>query len=239
MSSVPTAPVSQLPLQLGMLIYPGMTLLDLAGPQSALGMHGKTHLVWKTMDPVLTDSGISILPTATFADCPDDLDILFVPGGFGTNEVMVDAEVLRFLADRGQRARYVTSVCSGSLILGAAGLLDGYEAAAHWALYDALEALGVTAERRRVVVDRNRFTGGGVTAGLDFGLTLLAELRGEMVAKMTQLMLEYDPNPPFNAGTPETAGPELTAMALSTMQEMLDQGMEIARALRRNQASAA
>jgi cyclohexyl-isocyanide hydratase len=238
MSSAPTMPGSQPPLQLGMLIYPDMTLLDLAGPQAALGLHGKTHLVWKTMDPVLTDSGISILPTATFADCPDDLDVLFVPGGFGTNEAMEDAEVLRFLADRGQRARYVTSVCSGSLILAAAGLLDGYKAATHWAVYDALEALGVTAERRRVVVDRNRFTGGGVTAGIDFGLTLLAELRGEMVAKMTQLMLEYDPKPPFDAGTPETAGPELTAMAMSTMQEMLDRAVEIARGLHRSQASA-
>ena len=239
MSSVPTMPVSQTPLQVAMLIYPGMTLLDLAGPQAALGMHGKTHLVWKTMEPVPTDSGISLLPTATFADCPDDLDVLFVPGGFGSNEAMEDAEVLRFLADRGQRARYVTSVCSGSLILGAAGLLEGYKAATHWACYDALEALGVTAEHRRVAVDRNRFTGGGVTAGIDFGLTLLAELRGEMVAKMTQLAMEYDPKPPFNVGTPEAAGPELTAMATSMMQEMLDRAVEIARGMRRSQASAA
>jgi cyclohexyl-isocyanide hydratase len=239
MSSVPTMPGSQPPLQIGMLIYPGMTLLDLSGPQAALGMHGKTHLVWKTMEPVPTDSGISLLPTATFADCPDDLDVLFVPGGFGTNEAMVDAEVLRFLADRGPRARYVTSVCSGSLILAAAGLLDGYKATTHWALYDALEAIGVTVEHRRVVVDRNRFTGGGGTAGLDFGLTLLAELRGEEVARLTQLAMEYDPKPPFDAGTPEAAGPELTGMAKSWMQEMLDRAVEIARGMRRNTASAA
>lgn len=240
MSSAPTAPVAQPPpLQLGMLIYPRMTLLDLVGPQAALGMHGVTHLVWKTMAPVLTDTGVSVLPTATFADCPLDLDVLFVPGGFGTNDVMEDAEVLRFLADRGQRARYVTSVCTGSLILGAAGLLDGYRAATHWAFYDALEALGVKAEHRRVVVDRNRLTGGGVTAGLDFGLTMLAELRGETVAKMTQLMLEYDPKPPFDAGTPEIAGPELTAMTTDAIGDMLDRGVEIARASRRDRARAA
>ena len=239
MSSVPTMPGSQSPLQVAMLIYPGMTLRDLAGPQAALGMHGKTHLVWKTMEPVPTDSGISLLPTATFADCPDDLDVLFVPGGFGSNEAMEDAEVLRFLAERGPRARYVTSVCSGSLILGAAGLLDGYKAATHWACYGALEALGVTAEHRRVAVDRNRFTGGGVTAGIDFGITLLAELRGEMVAKMTQLAMEYDPKPPFNVGTPESAGPELTAMAMAMMQDMVDRAVEIGRGMPRNQASAA
>lgn len=238
MTSALTMPDSPPPLQIGMLLYPGMTLLDLAGPQASLGLHGKTHLVWKTMDPVATDSGISLLPTTTFADCPADLDVLFVPGGLGSNDPMEDAEVLRFLADRGKRARYVTSVCSGSLLLGAAGLLDGYKAATHWAGYDVLEALGVEAEHRRVVVDGNRFTGGGVTAGLDFGLTLLAELRGETVAKLTQLLLEYDPKPPFNVGTPETAGPELTAMAKSMMHEMFARGVEIAKTSRRKRERA-
>lgn len=152
-------------------------MLDFVGPQTALGMHGQTHLVAKTMDPVHSDSGVSIVPTATFADCPKKLDVLLVPGGFGT-KAMRDAETIAFLAEAGKTARYITSVCSGSLLLGAAGLLDGYKAATHWACYDALEALGVDAVHERVVVDRNRFSGGGVTAGLDFGLTLLAELRG-------------------------------------------------------------
>ncbi len=232
-----TADVTQAPpLQVAMLIYPGMTLLDLAGPQAALGMHGKTHLVWKNLDPVPTDSGISLLPTATFADCPRDLDVLFVPGGFGTNDAMVDPEVLRFLAERGPQARYVTSVCSGSLILGAAGLLDGYRAATHWACYDMLTELGVQADPSRVAVDRNRYTGGGVTAGIDFGLTLLAELRGETVAKATQLAMEYDPKPPFDAGTPKVAGPELTEMVTAMMQPMLGPGVEIARNSRRARA---
>jgi len=237
-NSTDTMP-QQPPLQIGMLLYPGMILLDFAGPQASLGMHGQTHLLWKTLDPIATDSGVSLLPTTTFADCPADLDILFVPGGFGTNDAMQDGEVLAFLADSGKTARYVTSVCSGSLILGAAGLLDGYKAATHWACYDALEALGVEAVHSRVVVDRNRFTGGGVTAGLDFGLTLLAEMRGETVAKVTQLALEYDPKPPFDAGTPEAAGPELTGIALGLLGNLLNEGVEIAKASRRNRVPAA
>lgn len=231
-----TQPHAQPPLQLGMLLYPGMTLLDFAGPQSALGMHGQTHLLWKTLDPVTTDFGVTVLPTVTFADCPTALDVLFVPGGYGTNAAMQDTDILDFLAEQGKTARYVTSVCSGSLILGAAGLLDGYKAATHWACYDALEALGVEAVHNRVVVDRNRFTGGGVTAGLDFGLTLLAELRGETVAKMTQLGMEYDPQPPFTAGTPETAGPELTALLLEQTQDMMKESIEIAKASRQSRA---
>ena len=226
------------PLQLGMLVYPGMTLLDFAGPQAALGLHGVTHLAWKTRDPIVTDGGIALLPTTTFADCPRDLDVLFVPGGFGSNELMEDVEVLRFLADRGARARYVTSVCSGALVLGAAGLLDGYRAATHWAAYDALAALGVAGEHARVVVDRNRVTGGGVTAGIDFGLTLLAELRGEIAAKVTQLAMEYDPAPPFDTGSPASAGPALTAIATAPMQPMLDRGLAIAIASRQSRTRA-
>src|SRR4029450_3727030 len=130
-------------------------------------------------DPIISDSGISILPTDTFETCPRDLDVLFVPGGMGTADVMEDAPTLRFLAIRAETAGYVTSVCSGSLILAAAGLLDGYRATTHWTSLDVLAAFGVEVERRRVVVDRNRITGGGVTAGIDFGLTLVALLRGE------------------------------------------------------------
>ena len=220
------------PLEIGMLIYPGMTLLDLAGPQSALGMHGRTHLFWKTLDPVMTDSGVAIVPTATFADASQRLDVLFVPGGFGTVDTMKDEAVLAFLAERGRDAGYVTSVCSGSLILGMAGLLDGHRAATHWACYDILDALGVEAGHARVVADRNRFTGGGVTAGIDFGLALLAELRGPDVAKITQLMMEYDPAPPFDTGCPQRAGPEMVGVAKAMMGESMAQGVEIARARR-------
>ena len=178
----------------------------------------------------MTDSGVALMPTATFTDAPAELDVLFVPGGFGTVDAMKDAEITSFLADRGRDARYVTSVCSGSLILGMAGLLDGYRAATHWATYDILDALGIEGSHERVVADRNRFTGGGVTAGIDFGLTLLAELRGEEVAKVTQLMMEYDPAPPFAAGSPDTAGPERVAAARAIMGDTMAEGVDVARA---------
>ncbi len=232
-AQAPVTSHNAMPLEIGMLLYPGMTLLDLAGPQAALGMHGRTHLFWKTLDPVTTDSGVALMPTATFADAPAKLDVLFVPGGFGTIDAMKDEEIVAFLADRGRGARYVTSVCSGSLLLGMAGLLDGYRAATHWACYDVLEALGVQPGRERVVADRNRFTGGGVTAGIDFGLTLLAELRGEQVAKVTQLLMEYDPAPPFDTGHPRSAGPELTAAAIKIMgEDVLAEGARVAKARR-------
>ena len=221
------------PLKIGMLLYPGFTLLDLAGPQAALGMNGQTLLLWKNLEPVAADSGVALCPTTTFDGCPDDLDVLFVPGGFGTNDAMRDAEIVDFLARVGPSARYVTSVCSGSLVLGMAGLLDGYRAATHWACYPALDAVGAIPTHARVVADRNRYTGGGVTAGIDFGLTLLAELRGEQVAKVTQLAMEYDPKPPFDTGTPETAGPELTAIALGLMGEMNSEAVAIALTRRR------
>jgi cyclohexyl-isocyanide hydratase len=172
-----------------------------------------------------------------FADCPRDLDVLFVPGGFGTNEAMKDQETVAFLARVGATARYVTSVCSGSLLLGVAGLLDGYRAATHWACYEALEATGAEAARARVVVDRNRITGGGVTAGIDFGLTLLAELRDEQTAKMTQLAMEYDPEPPYDTGTPTAAGPVLTAMVLAMMGDLNREAVEIAFARRSARAA--
>jgi cyclohexyl-isocyanide hydratase len=205
------------PLKVGMVLYPGLTLLDLVGPQTALAIQATTHLVWRTLEPVVSDSGVALVPTATFDTCPQDLDILFVPGGMGTAGAMENPELLTFLRERGATARYVTSVCSGALLLAAAGLLDGYRATTHWATLDFLRNLGVETVKARVVVDRNRFTGGGVTAGIDFGLTLLAHLRGEDTAKRIQLMMEYDPEPPFDAGSPEGAGPELTARVLQTL----------------------
>ena len=215
---------NQNPLQIGMLLYPGLTLLDLIGPQTVFSMHANTHLVWKNLDTVVSDSGIGIQPSATFEDCPKDLDVLFVPGGFGTAAAMADPEILAFLADRAPRAKYVTSVCSGSLILGAAGLLKGYRATSHWALRDALSMFGAQPVEERVVTDRNRITGGGVTAGIDFGLVMLAKMRGDDTARLTQLTMEYDPAPPFSAGSPAGAGPELVKQALSLMGS-LDPGM--------------
>jgi len=203
-----------------MLLYPGLTPLDLIAPHAVFAATTETHLVWKTAGPVRSDSGVDIHPTTTFAGCPSDLDVLFVPGGLGQAAVAADEDVLEFLADRGARAGYVTSVCGGSLILGAAGLLRGYRATTHWSGIDTLALFGADYAEGRVVVDRNRITGGGVTAGLDFGLVVLARLLGEEVAKLTQLMLEYTPVPPFDSGTPQTAGPELTAMARAASDQV-------------------
>lgn len=197
------------PLRIGMLLFPGFTLLDLAGPQTALGLHGQTHLIWKTMDPVPTDMGVSMNPTVTLDDVPENLDLLFVPGGAGTPEIMKDQEVLDFLARAGSTARYVTAVCTGSVILGMAGLLDGYRAATYWPFYEPLKALGIEPSYERVCIDRNRITGGGVTAGIDFALTVIAEIKGQEAAEFTQLVLEYDPKPPFNSGHPRSARPEI------------------------------
>ena len=205
------------PLELGIVLYPGVTLLDFAGPQCALGLHGNTHLLWKTLEPVKTDLGISVLPTSTFANSRKDFDVLLVPGGMRAADAIQDDEILNFLAEAAKTVRYVTSVCTGALLLGAAGLLNGYKAATHWSYYEALAATGAEPVHARVVADRNRFSGAGVTAGIDFGLTLLAELRGEVVAKATQLAMEYDPQPPFQTGFPKNAGPEL----IKIVDEML------------------
>lgn len=227
-----SAPLTPAPLTIGMLLYPGFTLLDLAGPQTAFGINGTTHLLWKRMEPVPTDMGVSMNPTMTFAEVPDNLDVLFVPGGFGTIEAMQDEEILTFLAKAGATARYVTSVCTGSVILGMAGLLDGYRAATHWEFYEPLKALGVEPSHERVAVDRNRITGGGVTAGVDFGLTVIAELRGQAAAEFTQLALEYEPQPPFNSGHPRTATPEAIAGVKAMMAHMIQPGVDLATAYR-------
>jgi cyclohexyl-isocyanide hydratase len=178
--------------------------------------------VWKTKDLVRSDTGIGIEPTSTFETCPRQLDILFVPGGHGKQQLMNDAEVLTFLADRAAKSKYVTSVCTGSLVLGAAGLLKGYKATSHWAMRDALSAYGAEPVEARVVVDRNRITGGGVTAGIDFGLVLLAKLRGDEATKLTQLAMEYDPEPPFQSGSPKTADPAIVQRAINFMAAAME-----------------
>jgi cyclohexyl-isocyanide hydratase len=199
-------------LSIAFLLFPQVTQLDLTGPAQILSRLGRARLdlVWATRDPVPTDAGFSIVPTATFADLPA-ADILCVPGGMGVTAVMEDAAAMAWVRRVGERAQWVTSVCTGSLILGAAGLLDGYRATTHWFWHEHLALFGATPVQGRTVVDRNRMTGGGVTAGIDFALTLTALLRGEDHARMLQLGFEYDPAPPFDTGSPERAGPELVA----------------------------
>ncbi|MBM3645114.1 MAG: DJ-1/PfpI family protein [Alphaproteobacteria bacterium] len=210
-------------IEIGILIYPGVTQLDATGPAQVLSMvpRSRLHMVWKELAPVPTDAGFAIMPTTDFAACPA-LDLVLVPGGGGQAPLMSDRETLDFLARQGARARYVTSVCTGSLLLGAAGLLQGYRSACHWASRERLRQYGAIPIAERVVRDRNRLSGGGVTAGIDFGLTLAAELAGPEIAKSIQLALEYDPQPPFDCGSPEKAGAERAARLKKRIDGMLD-----------------
>ena len=210
-------------IHIGILLFPDVTQLDATGPAQVLSRvpGAKLHMIWKTLDPVPTDAGFSIVPTTTFADCPQ-LDVICVPGGGGQVPLMSDPETLDFLRKQAATARYVTSVCTGSLVLGAAGLLKGYKSACHWAWRDMLPAFGAIPVAERVVRDRNRISGGGVTAGIDFGLTVAAELAGEEVAKSIQLVLEYDPQPPFDSGSPEKAGVERVKRIRERLSGMLE-----------------
>ncbi len=226
------------PLQVGMMLFPGFTLLDLAGPQTALALHSKPHLIWKSMEPVPTDSGVTMNPTITFDEVPEHLDILFVPGGSGTPEIMKDRDYLDFVAHAGKTARYITAACTGSVILAMAGLLDGYRAATYWPFYEPLIALGIVPSYDRVCVDRNRITGGGVTAGIDFALSLIAEIKGLDAAEFTQLALEYDPQPLFTAGHPRSARPEIVEQ-ISGLWGRTAEAVRVAKAHMEGRAQAA
>jgi cyclohexyl-isocyanide hydratase len=195
---------------IGMLIFPRLTQLDMTGPYEVLARLPDTivHLVSHTLDPVRTDRGMMIVPTITYEDCPQ-LDVVMVPGGPGQQDLMEDAVVLEFLQRQARGAKYVTSVCTGSLVLGAAGLLKGRRATSHWAALDHLGLLGATPVSEKVVVDGNVVTGAGVTSGIDFALQLAAILESEQVAREIQLGIEYDPAPPFNSGSPKTAAPDV------------------------------
>ena len=201
------------PLQIGFLVFPNVTQLDLTGPVQVFSSvpGAKLHLIWKRIEPVQSDSVLVLTPTTTFAECPQ-LDVICVPGGFGTSDLLDDEEVLAFLRKQAEGAKFITSVCTGSLVLGAAGLLRGFRAATHWAAMDSLPPFGAIPTKTRVCIDRNRITGGGVTAGIDFALTVVSMLLDQMTAQMIQLRLEYNPAPPFNAGSPDSAPPDVLAM---------------------------
>lgn len=196
----------QSPISIAFLLFDGITQLDLMGPAQVLSRLGNTtvHLVAKDLSPVSTDSGFPLMPTATMDDVKA-ADIMCIPGGFGTLDVMKDARSLEWVKEIASNATWVTSVCTGSLILAAAGQLMGYKAACHWASRDQLAYFGAIPTAERIVFDRNRASGGGVTSGIDFGLALAAKIRGDAYAKFIQLSLEYDPAPPFSSGSPEKA----------------------------------
>ncbi|PNG53084.1 MULTISPECIES: DJ-1/PfpI family protein [unclassified Variovorax] len=222
-------------LQIGFLVFPKVTQLDLMGPAQVLSRvpGAKVHLAWKAIEPLVTDVGFSVNPTVTFAECPQ-LDVLCVPGGFGVVEQLNDAVTMEFLRGQGRTARYVTSVCNGSLLLGAAGLIQGYKSACHWMWRHYLPQFGAEPVAARVVRDRNRLSGGGVTSGIDFAFTLAAELAGEEAARMIQLGLEYDPQPPLDSGSPDKAGPERVARARAAGESSLPHiEAQIAQAARR------
>lgn len=202
------------PFRVGLLLFPAITQLDLTGPYEVFTKipRAEVRLVWKTCEPVRAGGGMRILPDTTFAECPP-FDLLCVPGGAGVNPLLADAETLGFIRAQALTARFITSVCTGALLLGAAGLLRGRRATTHWMSHDMLAAFGAVPVEGRVVVDGPVITGGGVTAGIDFALHVAALVAGEDVAKTIQLGLEYDPAPPFAAGHPRTAEPALVAAA--------------------------
>jgi cyclohexyl-isocyanide hydratase len=205
-------------LHIGLLLFPKLTQLDLTGPLQVFArLPGATvHLIWKRIEPVPSDSVLTLLPTVTFEDCPQ-LDVICVPGGSGADDMANDAETLAFLRRQAAGARYITSVCTGALVLGAAGLLQGYKATTHWSALELLAAFGAIPTATRVCVDRNRISGGGVTAGIDFALTLVSILADRTMAEAIQLGIEYNPAPPFSAGSPDTASPEVLALVTGRM----------------------
>jgi cyclohexyl-isocyanide hydratase len=210
-------------LEIGLLVFPRVQQLDLTGPYEVLASlpGASVHLVWKTRDPVTSSTGLVLQPTIEMKACPQ-LDIICVPGGVGINPLLEDTETLDFLRAQARGARYVTSVCTGALVLGAAGLLVGKRATTHWASHDLLGTLGALPVQGRVVRDGRIFSGGGVTAGIDFALTLAAEAAGRDEAEAIQLQLEYAPEPPFDAGRPDLCRPTI-----------LEQVRERGRALRK------
>ena len=215
---------------IGFVVFPNLTQLDFTGPLQVLHRlpGATTHIVARTRDPVPSDGPLTIQPTVTFAECPP-LDLICVPGGFGVDQAMENEETIAFVRREGARARYVTSVCTGAFILGAAGLLRGKRATTHWAFHHLLPRVGAIPVQERVVRDGNTFTGGGVTAGLDFAFTVMQEIAGPGVAQAVQLGIEYDPKPPFDGGSPARAPAEIKAAvdqryapALEAFQQVLD-----------------
>ena len=203
-------------MKIGFCLFPNVTQLDFTGPLQVVHRipHAEVFLAAETMSAVASDCDLSLVPTTTFADCPD-LDVVIVPGGPGVSNAIRNEHVMEFIKRTAKTATYVCSVCTGAFILGAAGLLNGKEATTHWAYTQLLPMVGATYKAGRVVRDGNTFTGGGVTAGIDFGLTITAELAGTNVAEQIQLVLEYNPQPPYNSGHPNVASDTM----LSQMKE--------------------
>jgi cyclohexyl-isocyanide hydratase len=212
----------------GFVIFPHLTQLDFTGPLQVLHRlpGARTEIVAKTREPILSDCGMAIMPTKTFADCPQ-LDLLCIPGGFGVDQAIEDAATITFVREQGARAQYVTSVCTGAFILGAAGLLQHKRATTHWAYHHLLPRVGAIPVQERVVRDGSTFTGGGVTAGIDFAFTVMHEIAGSSAAQAVQLALEYTPHPPFQAGSPALAPAEIKGVVDQRLAPRLQQFITI------------
>jgi cyclohexyl-isocyanide hydratase len=196
--------------QCGFVIFDQITQLDFTGPLQVLHRlpDSKVHIIAATLDPVMSDCGLALVPTITFADCPQ-LDMICIPGGFGVEAAMANPQVIDFVRTQAKGARYVTSVCTGAFVLGTAGLLKGKKATTHWAYHSLLAEVGAIPTQGRVVRDGHIFTGGGVTSGIDFAFAMVAEIAGDQIAQSIQLAIEYDPAPPFDGGTPNKAAGDI------------------------------
>ena len=212
---------------IGMFVFDGMTQLDLTGPLEVFSRfpENQIHLISKETQPVKCDRALTIIPDTSFQNCPEHLDILFVPGGPGISGVLKDDRYLNFIRGKGN-SKYITSVCTGSIILAACGLLSGYKATTHWLSIDFLKRFGIETLTERVVVDRNRITGGGVTSGIDFALTLASILFGERRAKEIQLLIEYNPQPPFQSGHPDITEDSIVQKVKKEREEIQKKRLE-------------
>lgn len=219
-------------LKIGMLLFPDMTILDFTGPYEVFVKAPcfEVIILGKSTAAFKAEGGLCVQPEVALEDCPQ-LDIIFVPGGRGINPLLTDQQVLAFLRQQAPGAKYITSVCTGALVLAAAGLLQGYKATTHWRSLELLKMFGVETLEERLVRDRNRITGGGVTAGIDFGLVLTSMVGGEEMAKVIQLQLEYNPAPPFRAGSPNTAGIPVLQATRELTKNMLETRRKIIREL--------
>jgi cyclohexyl-isocyanide hydratase len=215
-------------MKIGFLIFKNVTQLDFTAPFEVFARmpDSEIYTISKDLKSVKSDKGLSVLPTHTFENCPQ-LDLICVPGGGGISEVIEDEKTLSFLINQAKKAKYITSVCTGSLVLAVAGLLNGYKATTHWLSIDLLRKFKeIEVVEERVIQDRNRFTGGGVTAGIDFALTIVAEIYGENIAKEIQLMIEYNPHPPFKSGSPKLVDDYILKKVISSRKEIQNQRME-------------
>ena len=221
-------------MQFGLVVFPNVQQLDLTGPYEVFASwpQARVRLLAKTLEPVTSSTGLVLKPDASFDDCPQ-LDVLCVPGGGGVNALMADEATIAFVRQQAEGARFVTSVCTGALVLGAAGLLKGKRATTHWASHHLLATLGAIPVQARVVRDGNLMTGGGVTAGIDFALAMIAEVAGREVAEAIELSLEYAPAPPFDAGSPETAPPRVAQAVRKRMPPILEDRRRLAEAAAR------